>query len=84
MDKMAHWIVDTEHAREFNKWCFKRFICSECKDWQTYGQTKYCPNCGARMIEPQESEVWNGIHAQITTPKGTFEQIFNDTDDNDI
>ena len=35
--------------------------------------------------ENEETETWNGIHGQITAPKGTFEQIFNDTDDdNDI
>lgn len=26
-------------------------------------------------------EVWNGIHAQITAPKGTFEKIFNDAEE---
>lgn len=37
------------------------------------------------MFEPQETETWNGYHAQITAPKGTFERIFNDADDdNDI
>ena len=41
----------------------------------------YCPNCGAKMVEPQETETWNGIHAQITAPKGTFERIFNEADD---
>lgn len=34
--------------------------------------------------EPQETETWNGIHTQITAPKGTFKQIYNDTDDVDI
>lgn len=35
--------------------------------------------------ENEETETWNGFHGQITAPKGTFEQIFNDTDDdNDI
>ena len=35
--------------------------------------------------ESEETETWNGIHAQITAPKGTFERIFNDADDdNDI
>ena len=35
--------------------------------------------------ENEETETWNGIHAQITAPKGTFERLFNDTDDdNDI
>lgn len=35
--------------------------CSECGEWLTgsdeyecYGN--YCPNCGAKMVEPQESE----------------------------
>ena len=39
-----------------------------------------------KPYEPQESEIWNGIHAQITAPKGTFERIFNEAedDDNDI
>jgi len=41
-----------------------------------------------KPYEPQESEkteTWNGIHAQITAPKGTFERIFNEADeDNDI
>lgn len=34
-------------------------------------------------VEPQESETWNGYHGQITAPKGTFERIFNDADDED-
>ena len=38
-----------------------------------------------RPQEPQETETWHGIHAQITAPKGTFERIFNEEDDdNDI
>ena len=31
------------------------YVCSECGG-QTIGEPKYCPNCGAHMIEPQESE----------------------------
>lgn len=27
----------------------ERWICSWCGDVQTYGETRYCPNCGARM-----------------------------------
>ena len=37
--------------------------------------------------KPQENETWNGIHAQITAPKGTFDRIWNEAeevDDNDI
>ena len=52
-----------------------------------------CADCRAdfnrwmaiRKAESEETETWNGIHAQITAPKGTFERIFNDADDdNDI
>ena len=27
----------------------RRWYCSECGEWQTYGMTNYCPNCGCRM-----------------------------------
>lgn len=27
----------------------ERFYCSKCGDWNTYGMTNYCPNCGAKM-----------------------------------
>ena len=27
----------------------RRFYCSACNEWNTYGMSKYCPNCGARM-----------------------------------
>lgn len=26
-----------------------RFLCTACGEWNTYGKSKYCPNCGARM-----------------------------------
>lgn len=26
-----------------------RWYCSECGEWQTYGTTKFCMNCGADM-----------------------------------
>ena len=29
--------------------CSRRFYCSACGDWNSYGKTKYCPECGARM-----------------------------------
>lgn len=28
-----------------------------------------------------DTETWNGIHAQIAAPKGTFEKIFNDAEE---
>lgn len=28
-----------------------RWRCTACDNWQTYGQTFFCPYCGARMID---------------------------------
>lgn len=48
--KVGHWI----HLKH------NKGKCSECHDVvliaQMYGNANYCPNCGAIMIEPQESE----------------------------
>ena len=39
---------------EDDKPFFKRkYLCSACGHWNTYGKSKYCPNCGAKM-EVQE------------------------------
>ena len=75
--KTGHWI-----------WCGGSHKCSNCEEYTCFSFKKpprYCPNCGCRMVEPLETETWNGMHGQITAPKGTFEKIFNDADDdNDI
>lgn len=35
-------------------------------------------------IQPKtELETWKGIHAQVTAPKGTFDKIWNEAEDND-
>ena len=44
--KSPHWRTDIDNNRDWDK---VRFYCSECGEWQTYGKTKYCPDCGARM-----------------------------------
>lgn len=46
--KMGHWIYER---------C-DMYSCSVCRHWHTDLDEKmnYCPNCGARMVEPQESE----------------------------
>ena len=28
----------------------RRFYCTACGEWTTYGKTNYCPNCGAAMV----------------------------------
>lgn len=27
----------------------RKYVCSACGDWNTYGMTNFCPNCGAEM-----------------------------------
>lgn len=27
----------------------RRWYCSACGEWQTYGKTRYCPDCDAEM-----------------------------------
>ena len=44
--RTGHWIECEDEVK-----CF----CSECKEISDY-PTKFCPNCGAKMVEPQESE----------------------------
>lgn len=58
--KIGHWI------RVASGSFIDKYVCSECKKTPskrlinniTWGWdfTNYCPNCGAKMVEPQESE----------------------------
>ena len=48
--KTGHWI---EHP----KGIYAHLVCDICLSNAPYDcRTKYCPNCGARMVETQESE----------------------------
>lgn len=53
--KTGYWILTMPKGSE--EWCYK---CSRCGFWKykkTIDLSKfYCPNCGAKMVEPQESE----------------------------
>ena len=45
--EIAHWVEEyDENASMFLK---KRWRCTACNNWQTYGKPKYCPKCGAMM-----------------------------------
>jgi hypothetical protein len=50
--KMGHWIVE-----KGNYLGMKNGYCSNCKNYYTndWNEMKYCPNCGSRMVELQES-----------------------------
>ena len=49
--KIGHWTVERDDNRTWDR---VRFICSACGEWQTYGKTNYCPDCGAKMQEVEE------------------------------
>lgn len=57
--KTGHWI----NAKVGKFFPSNDFKCSECGNILDFygvncgrGDANYCPNCGAKMIEPQESE----------------------------
>ena len=49
--KTGHWIRQDNTKEPLYSWYF----CSECNS-VIGDKTKFCSNCGAKMIEPQESE----------------------------
>ena len=58
------------------------YVCSKCDCGEDY-VTDFCPNCGADMRGKADTETWNGIHAQITAPKGTFDKLFEEAKESD-
>lgn len=38
-----------EHDESADIFFQHRFVCSACGDWNTYGKSKFCPECGAKM-----------------------------------
>lgn len=47
--KTGHW----QDADYMDEWWGQVYICSECGE-SMIGKSNYCPDCGARMVEPQE------------------------------
>ena len=37
-------------------WTRRRFYCSSCVKWNTYGKTDFCPHCGAKMYKEGDPE----------------------------
>ena len=77
-EQTGHWkrISMDRYTTHAQYW----YECDKCGE-HNLGNTDFCPYCGAKMVEQKETETWHGIHAQITAPKGTFERIFNEADD---
>ena len=57
---------------------------------------RYCDRCGVLLTKENNKcgyelcdacdkvvEVWNGIHGQIIAPKGTFDRIYDEGEDED-
>ena len=54
--KTGHWIKTLkEDITECMAGSGYVFMCSECKKWENHPKS-FCPNCGAEMFSPQESE----------------------------
>lgn len=52
LPKKGKWAVRIDQD---DKPLFRRkFVCSACGEWTSYGMSDYCPNCGADMREVQE------------------------------
>ena len=54
--KTGKWISTETKGVRYAFWC--RYKCSLCGELSDH--TNFCPNCGAKMVEPQESEVEDG------------------------
>ena len=39
-----------------NPFFVTRYYCTACEDWNTYGESKFCPNCGAKMAKSKQSK----------------------------
>lgn len=53
----AYWIRRTVHNDPLDPTGLfrNRYECSACGEWQSYGETKYCPNCGKPMQKAPEA-----------------------------
>jgi rubrerythrin len=53
--KIGRWIADVDRWGDIVT-TVNGYRCSECNAFNT-DKDNFCPNCGAKMLEPQESEV---------------------------
>lgn len=50
--KTGHWVEHYDNIGNLH-----HLECSICHNWhRDHHQDNYCPNCGCKMVEPQESE----------------------------
>ena len=46
---LVHGKWEERYLPEEDLFMRRRFYCSACGSWNTYGETDYCPDCGAKM-----------------------------------
>lgn len=63
--KIGHWISHRKHCENLGvipsglgayEWCSNCDCGIDVREWYRNNHYNYCPNCGAKMVEPQESE----------------------------
>jgi len=69
--KTGHWITKEAYSEDKAMGITEQIVCSNCdmqnsyfSEWdecknpisKTFIRSKFCPNCGAKMVEKQESE----------------------------
>lgn len=54
--EIRHGFWEEKIVDEAEMFFRRRFYCSVCNNWTSYGKTKFCPHCGAKM----DSEARNG------------------------
>lgn len=54
-ERTGHWIKAKPWMLDYTSY---KWECSECEKSERF-RHNYCPSCGCRMVEPQESEVRN-------------------------
>ena len=63
------------------------FYCTECVKMNTDGCPYHTSTPDGKACDDflyqKELEVWNGINGQLIMPKGTFEKICNDAEEED-
>lgn len=63
------------------------FYCTECVKMNTDGCPYHTSTPDGKACDDflyqKELEVWNGINGQMIMPKGTFEKIYNDAEEED-
>ena len=53
-ERCGKW--ERRYVDDENPFMRRRFYCSACGNWTTYGESKFCPNCGARMTKSDSKD----------------------------